>query len=172
MDPTSSPSGETGDVKIAFAISACQVLVLGFSTGDSACRLELEEFGMFFDSIYSEEDQTEGPLEYGTPVDLCFAGMPMGWSWVLYMAQEIISHQCLVALGEDASQLIRDKEKAPPVKSGSLQLVCMLTMSTCLAVSMAKQVQPCNAFNNVSKDLVSLLKLTMLTELLLSTLLV
>ena len=74
--------------------------------------------GVFFDTIYDEESGHRDTLEYGTQVYICFSGMRMGWSWALFMAQEIISHQCLLALGGDSQQLIRDRSRAPAVKPG------------------------------------------------------
>eukprot|EP00438_Fugacium_kawagutii_P016242 Skav225368 [mRNA] locus=scaffold476:95907:101244:- [translate_table: standard] len=113
---TSTPSAETGDVGDCFYNFSLPGVSSWFSSGDSACRLELEEWGIFQDTIYNEETGCDEPLEYGTPVYICFGGMPMGWSWALFMAQEIISHQCLIALGGSQHQLIRDKSKAPQVQ--------------------------------------------------------
>lgn len=114
----SMPGGETGDVGVCFYNFSLEGVSSWFLTGDSACRLELEELGMRFDTIFNEDLSKHEPLEYGTPLFLCFSGMPMGWSWALYMAQEIISHQCLLALGASPEQLIKDKTIAPRVSPG------------------------------------------------------
>lgn len=80
----SIPSAETGDVGDCFYNFSLPGVSSWFSTGDSACRLELEEWGIFQSTIYNEELGCDEPLEYGTPVFVCFSGMPMGWSWAFF----------------------------------------------------------------------------------------
>eukprot|EP00438_Fugacium_kawagutii_P008464 Skav230206 [mRNA] locus=scaffold2443:266117:270539:+ [translate_table: standard] len=111
-----TPSAETGDVGDCFYNFSLPGVSSWFSTGDSACRLELEEWGIFQSTIFNEDTGVDEPLEYGTQVYICFGGMPMGWAWALFMAQEIISYQCLVALEGSQEQLIRDKMVAPRLR--------------------------------------------------------
>ena len=44
--------------------------------------------------------------------------MPIGWSWALYFAQEIISEQCRIACGATTTELVRDKTAAPMLSPG------------------------------------------------------
>jgi hypothetical protein len=42
----------------------------------------------------------------------------MGWSWALWLSQEIVSFQCLKACGYSDDSLVRDKNPPPPVMPG------------------------------------------------------
>ena len=117
-DPDIS-TGDVGDCFYNFSIpEACS----WFSTGDVTCRTEMQTWGIEETLVYEEDVDTMEPLSLDEPVYVCFGGMPMGWSWALWIAQEVISHQCLVAVNGNSSELVKDKHPAPPILPGAAPL--------------------------------------------------
>ena len=68
--------------------------------------------------VYNDNIREYDPLPEGIPVCVCFKGMPMGWSWALFLAQDIVCHQSLLAIGGNEDQLVRDKYSAPRPRPG------------------------------------------------------
>lgn len=110
-----APEIETGDVGDCFYNFCLPAACSWFSTGDITTREELRTWGIDFNQIYDEALGQETPLLEGEPVYLCFAGVPMGWSWALHIAQEIVSYQCQLAVGGTSCEMVRDKHLAPPI---------------------------------------------------------
>ena len=79
-------------------------------------RQEMRTFGIEEDHIFNEETGEMEPLSENDRVYICFGGMPMVWSWALWMANEIICHQSLLAVGGSEANLVRDKKPAPHIK--------------------------------------------------------
>jgi hypothetical protein len=115
IDPLTSglDTGDVGDCFYNFVVpNACS----WFSTGDIVDLEDMRRWNMVDHYIYDEDSGITTPLLPGERVYICFRGMPMGWSWALYFAQEIISHQCLLAVDQPEKVLIRDKHPAPAVR--------------------------------------------------------
>lgn len=71
---------------------------------------------MEVDSIFDDDSCCQTPLLDSETVYVCFGGMPMGWSWALWMANEIICHQALQAVDGSPLELVWDKRMAPPIR--------------------------------------------------------
>eukprot|EP00438_Fugacium_kawagutii_P020949 Skav211840 [mRNA] locus=scaffold305:781368:784860:+ [translate_table: standard] len=78
----------------------------------------MRDWGFEVDAIYNEETRNMDFLPEHTPVYICFKGVPMGWAWALYLAQDIVCHQSLLAINGHAGQLVQDKRKAPSLVPG------------------------------------------------------
>ncbi|CAE7329096.1 unnamed protein product, partial [Symbiodinium sp. CCMP2456] len=86
-----SESGDVGDCFYNFAIPE---LTAWFCTEDAFTREELkEELDIDVGAVYDDDYQKEIPLQPGEKVFCAFKGVPMGWSWALYFANEIVCHQ-------------------------------------------------------------------------------
>ena len=107
---------ETGDVGDCFYNFIVPRACSWFSTGDIVTRQEMRTLGIEEDHIFNEETGEMEPLSEDDQVYICFGGMPMGWSWALWMANEIICHQSLLAVGGSEANLVRDKKPAPHIK--------------------------------------------------------
>ena len=117
--PHLEPSLETGDVGDCFYNFVIKEACSWFSTGDVVDTNDMKKHGMYVDSIYDDELGRESPVVNGERLFIYFGGMPMGWSWALYFAQNIISEQCRIAGKADDKQLIRDKHPAPTIQPGA-----------------------------------------------------
>ena len=82
----------------------------------------MRSFGFDIDEIYNDETGRLEALAEDTAVYLCFAGVPMGWSWALWVAQEIVCHQCLLAVGGSPAELVQDRKPAPTIRPGQAPL--------------------------------------------------
>lgn len=111
-----SPGMETGDVGDCFYNFSVPRACSWFSTGDTVTRAEMRQWGMEVDSIFDDDSCCQTPLLEKETVYVCFGGMPMGWSWALWMANEIICHQALLAVDGSPLELVRDKRVAPPIR--------------------------------------------------------
>ena len=122
VDPLLEAGIETGDVGDCFYNFAIPQACSWFSTGDHATREEMRSFGFDIDEIYNDETGRLEALAEDTAVYLCFAGVPMGWSWALWVAQEIVCHQCLLAVGGSPAELVQDRKPAPTIRPGQAPL--------------------------------------------------
>lgn len=107
------PSMETGDVGDCFYNFLVPEACSWFSTGDMVTRQDMRDWGIEETKIYNDITKQLDDLPEDTPVFVCFGGMPMGWSWALWIAQDIVCHQSLIAIDGQESQLVRDKLPAP-----------------------------------------------------------
>lgn len=112
------PTLETGDVGDCFYNFLVPQACSWFSTGDTLDRQTMRAWGIEESVVYNEETRSNDPLPEDASVFVCFKGMPMGWSWALYLAQDIVCNQCLIALSGGEHQLIRDKHIAPALQPG------------------------------------------------------
>ena len=117
-DSSFFPTLETGDVGDCFYNFLVPQACSWFSTGDTLTRKTMRAWGIEEIVVYNEETRSNDPLPEDVPVFVCFKGMPMGWSWALYLAQDIVCNQCLIAMNGGEHQLIRDKHIAPDLKPG------------------------------------------------------
>ena len=113
------PAGETGDVGDCFYNFKVDSLTSWFGTDDIFTPLELRTFGIVVASIYDDDLRGYSSVDPQEPLYACFSGVPMGWSWALWLAQDIVCHQSLLALGLSSDSLIRDRCPAPQVKPES-----------------------------------------------------
>lgn len=113
-----TPHVETGDVGDCFYNFIIKEACSWFSTGDIVNTEEMRQYGIYQDVIYDDVLGRDTPVMPGESLFVCFGGMPMGWSWALYFAQEIISEQCRLACGAGPDELIKDKMKAPRIRPG------------------------------------------------------
>ena len=113
-----NPSLETGDVGDCFYNFIIKEACSWFSTGDTLDTTEMRHLGIYQDTIYDDSLGADTPVVEGETLFVCFGGMPMGWSWALYFAQEIVSEQCRIASGAEPGELVRDKTMAPLVSPG------------------------------------------------------
>ena len=107
---------ETGDVGDCFYNFVIEHACSWFSTGDIVDRAILREHGMEVTSIFDDLVGDFTDLLEGEEVYVCFRGVPMGWSWALWLSNEIVCHQCLLATGGTENSLIRDR-RTPPLVS-------------------------------------------------------
>ena len=105
-------------LEIVFTTLQCQKLVAGFQLATSLLEGNWGCEAMFSVLFFDEDSETDQPLDPDEPVYICFKGMPMGWSWALWLSQEIVSFQCLKACGYSDDSLVRDKNPPPPVMPG------------------------------------------------------
>eukprot|EP00435_Cladocopium_sp_Y103_P061503 s490_g23.t1 len=113
-----NPGLETGDVGDCFYNFIIKEACSLFSTGDILNTDEMKRLGIFQDTIYDDDLGLDSAVVDGESLYVCFGGMPMGWSWALYSAQEIVSEQCRVACNAGPSELVRDKTVAPTISPG------------------------------------------------------
>ena len=109
---------ETGDVGDCFYNFVIKEACSWFSTGDTLSTPEMKQLGIFQDTIYDDDAGVETPVVEGETLFVWFGGMPIGWSWALYFAQEIISEQCRIACGATTTELVRNKTAAPMLSPG------------------------------------------------------
>ena len=86
-----------------------------FSTGDWFSTHQLEELGLLPSTVYDDLLGHETPVQEGEMLVPCFAGMAMGWSWSLFLANEAIVHQCSIPRGQLQDDMIRDRAPAPAI---------------------------------------------------------
>ena len=111
-------AGNEGDVGDCFYNFEIPSLASWFATMDRFSTSELEELGMCPDRIY---DDDTGRFEKVVPGEIlipCFQGVPMGWSWALHIANEIVSHQVALACQTGDVAHLKDKQVAPEVVPG------------------------------------------------------
>ena len=109
------PTAESGDVGDCFYNFLVPELASWFSTGDWFSTHQLEELGLLPCTVYDDLLGHETPVQEGEMLVPCFAGMAMGWSWSLFLANEAIVHQCSIPRGQLQDDMIRDRAPAPAI---------------------------------------------------------
>lgn len=109
---------EAGDVGDCFYNFTIPEMCSWFGFDDSFDTQELKALGLFQPVIYDDDVKGETPVEEGERLFVCFGGMPMGWAWSLYFANEVIVHQCSLPRGGNLDDVIRDKRPAPELQPG------------------------------------------------------
>lgn len=114
------PSGAlaAGDVGDCFYNFTIEPLSSWFCTDDRMTVSELAQLGFDVDSVY---DDALGHRVRTSP-DEClwfaFGGLCMGWSWALFLANEVVVHQSQLGSGLSANRFLRDKQPAPDLGAG------------------------------------------------------
>ena len=112
------PSGEAGDVGDCFYNFQVPFMASWFAFDDRFTTQQLLEFGLMPDAVFDEERGVDTPVREGETLFPCFGGMPMGWSWSLFFANEVVVKQSSLPFGGSFEHFIRDKQPAPVVKEG------------------------------------------------------
>lgn len=107
---------ESGDVSDCFYNFRVKRLASWFSFDDKFTIGELREMGYDITSLFNDDLQQEELVYDSDWVYACFGGLPMGWAWALYFANEAIVHQSTASRGFDASDVIRDRQRPPEVR--------------------------------------------------------
>ena len=113
FDSTLFPTAESGDVGDCFYNFLVPEMASWFSTGDWFSTQQLSELGLLPSTVYDDLLGYETQVQEGGMLVPCFAGMAMGWSWSLFLANEAIVHQCSLPRGQD--DMIRDRAPAPAI---------------------------------------------------------
>ena len=113
------PSMAAGDVGDCFYNFSLDMVSSWFCTDDVETAGNLRRMGFDVDTIF--DDATQG---YITPADdeplfFAFRGMCMGWSWALYLANEIVAHQTALGGRLEDDRFIRDKKSPPRVDASN-----------------------------------------------------
>ena len=117
MNGVTAEAGDVGDCFYNFCVPE---LASWFCTDDTFDDQELREYGFCVDHVYNDETGENEALEPGERVYAAFKGIPMGWSWALYLANEIVCHQVAETSSRDNPEMeeIRDRRPAPRVLPG------------------------------------------------------
>ena len=89
-----------------------------FATDDVFDDAELLAYGFRVDKVYNDDTGTYEQLLPGERVYAVFKGIPMGWSWALYFANEIVCHQVAKSSQRPGEDEVRDRQPAPQVQPG------------------------------------------------------
>ena len=111
----SSESGDVGDCFYNFTVPA---LAAWFCTDDSFDRDDLAALNIHVDGVYDDDAGRELPLQPGERVYAAFKGVPMGWSWALYIANEVVNHQVSFSSSRPGEDEIRDRAPPPALLPG------------------------------------------------------
>ena len=111
----SAESGDVGDCFYNFVIPS---LSKWFAFDDVFSGNELEEMGLHPGEVYDDELGRSRPLQPGELVYAAFRGVPMGWSWALYLANQIVSYQASMSSDRAGEDEIRDRHPPPSIKPG------------------------------------------------------
>ena len=112
-------TAESGDVGDCFYNFAIPELTAWFCTEDAFARQELqEELGIDVSMVFDDDYQKEIPLKPGEKVFCAFKGVPTGWSWALYFANEIVCHQVAKSSARPGHDEIRDRRPPPQLLPG------------------------------------------------------
>ncbi|CAE7187344.1 unnamed protein product [Symbiodinium necroappetens] len=111
-------SGEAGDVGDCFYNFTVPALAAWFCTDDDFDQAELATLGIHVDTVYDDEAGKELPLQAGERVYAAFKGVPMGWSWALYIANEVVNHQVSFTSTRPGEDEIRDRAPPPSLLPG------------------------------------------------------
>ena len=114
------PSGNEGDVGDCFYNFEVATLAAWFSTKDDFDTAELSSFGMLPTYIYDDDLGRYDAVVPGERLIPCFKGVPMGWSWALHIANEIVSYQVKLACENGCLHELRDKQEPPELHKGTV----------------------------------------------------
>ena len=111
-------SAESGDVGDCFYNFTVPELSAWFCTDDCFDQNELAALGIHVKTIYDDAAGCEVPLHSNERVFAAFKGIPMGWAWALYIANEIVNHQVSFSSTRPGYDEIRDRCPPPALLPG------------------------------------------------------
>lgn len=114
------PAGNEGDVGDCFYNFEVASLSSWFATRDSFSTEELADLGLLPVTIFDDDLGREDLVRAGEVLIPCFSGIPMGWSWALHVANEIIAYQVKQACSGNPISELRDKQEPPELHRGSV----------------------------------------------------
>ena len=108
-------AGDVGDCFYNFSVAP---LASYFCTDDRASVSDLRKLGFNVGPMY--DDELGGFVQPSDHEQLWFAfgGMAMGWSWALFLANEVVVHQSQLGSGLAGDRFLCDKVPCPDVRSG------------------------------------------------------
>lgn len=109
------PCFEAGDVSDCFYNFQIHQLSSWFAFDDRFSVQHLWDNGFNFDKLFDDVSQRDEPVCGSDMVYPCFGGLPMGWSWALFLANESIVHQTTASRDVNTDDVIRDRSRAPDV---------------------------------------------------------
>ena len=109
---------ESGDVADCFYNFQVKRLASWFSFDDKFTVGELRRLGFDLETVFDDVEQCESKVDDSDWVYACFGGLPMGWSWALYFANEAVVYQSAACRDFDTSDVIRDRKRPPKVRPG------------------------------------------------------
>ena len=112
------PVGNEGDVGDCFYNFGIPALASWFATKDDFTVEELHQLGMSVDAIYDDDKCCYDNVRAGERLIPCFQGVPMGWSWALHIANEIVSYQVRLSCEKGSAVELRDKQPPPELSPG------------------------------------------------------
>eukprot|EP00438_Fugacium_kawagutii_P029955 Skav226337 [mRNA] locus=scaffold3640:32863:33678:+ [translate_table: standard] len=112
---SSRPCFEAGDVSDCFYNFQVHQLASWFAFDDRFSVQHLWDHGFDFTTLFDDVTQREDMVDGSTMVVPCFGGLPMGWSWALFLANESIVHQVTAPRNFRTDDVIRDRARAPDV---------------------------------------------------------
>ena len=112
------PTTMTGDVGDCFYNFVIPTASEWFCTDDVFSIEEIRGMGISFEQVYDSKVGGWSPVQPGEKLYPAFYGMPMGWSWSLWLANEIVNHQCVHHLSWSQQSVIRDKHPPPDIRPG------------------------------------------------------
>jgi hypothetical protein len=110
-----APCFEAGDVSDCFYNFQIHQLASWFAFDDRFSVQHLWDLGFAFDEIFDDATHQYVAVSPTDMVFPCFGGLPMGWSWALFLANESIVHQATAHRQFAADDIIRDRARAPDV---------------------------------------------------------
>ena len=110
-------AGDVGDCFYNFSVERLSSW-FWFCTDDRLTVGFLRSSGFDITTIYDDLTGKHEPVSDDTWVWPAFFGMSMGWSWALFLANEIVAYQSPIGSGLGADRFLRDKMTVPSVASG------------------------------------------------------
>ena len=112
------PSAETGDVADCLYNFTIPALSGWFAFDDAFTRGELLSIDIDPGHVYDYDIGEAREIRRGEKVWASFMGVPMGWSWALYIANEIVAFQASKSRPQLRLDEIRDRQPPPQVLPG------------------------------------------------------
>ena len=113
------PSMAAGDVGDCFYNFSVECMASWFCADDRETVADLKRMGFEVGMIFDDSVQDFVEPSDDEAVFFAFKGMCMGWSWALWLANEIVANQSSIGSGLSEERFIRDKRPAPTVTQSS-----------------------------------------------------
>jgi len=107
------PSMAAGDVGDCFYNFTIERMSSWFCTDDRLQVAELRQLGFSVQTVFDDACGLHVPVANDEMLWFSFKGVCMGWSWALFLANEVVSYQSRLGSGLPSEQFIRDKCPVP-----------------------------------------------------------
>lgn len=118
-DDDGLPTAVTGDVGDCFYNFVIPAASEWFCADDVFSLEEIHAMGVHISRVFDSSQGGWTAAQPGEKLYPAFYGMPLGWSWSLWIANEIVNRQCVHHLSGSQDSLVRDKHPPPQVQQGS-----------------------------------------------------